>query len=322
MVLHECRALVVALSVSSTALAWADAYPSKPVRLVAPFPAGGVTDTLARTLAQPLSRSLGQTVIVDNRPGASALIGTEHVARAAPDGYTVLFLGSAFAVNAVTRAQLAFNPLKDFAAVARVASTAMLLAATPSLPVKSISDLVRLARAPSSQLTYSTSGAGAPPHLAMEEFKRLAGVDITHVPYQGGAPAALAAIGGHTNLVMATVTELAPHVAAGKLRALAVTSSARSDLLPGVPTLGESGYPGFDMSLWLGAWVPARTPKDVIQRLSGEMVNAARSPELQQALSKQGFVPTPLGAEEFDAFYRAEIGRFARIVKQADIKLD
>lgn len=300
----------------------AEAFPTKPVRLVVPFPAGGVTDILARTLALPLSRSLGQSVVVDNRPGAGAIIGADQVARAPADGHTVLLVGSAFTLSAATRPKLPYDPLKDFAAVARIAWTPMLIACNPSLPAKTIADLVVLARAPSAPLTYATAGAGVPAHLAMEEFKKLAKIELTHVPYQGGASAALATIGGHTTLVVATLAELAPHVAAGKLRALAVTTAARTELLKGVPTVAESGYSGFDASFWFGAWVPTGTPKEVINRLNTEVLSALEAPEVKEILVKQGYAPAPMSPAQFDSFYRGEIARSARVVKDADLKLD
>jgi tripartite-type tricarboxylate transporter receptor subunit TctC len=316
------RVLIVAPVILSASLATAETYPTKPVHLVVPFPAGGVTDILARAIAQPLGASLGQPVIVDNRPGSGAIIGAEHVARSAPDGHTILLVGSTFTISAATRNDLPYDAARDFTGVARIAATPMLVACNPAVPAKTIGELVAFARTPASQLTYATAGNGVPAHLATEEFKRLARIEMTHVPFQGGAPAAMATIGGHTNVVVATVAELAPHVAAGKLRALAVTSAARSDVLKEVPTLAESGYPGFDASFWFGAWVPARTPKDVVRRLSAELVHALDSTEVREILAKQGYASTPMPAEAFDAFYRTEIGRYGKFVKEANLKLN
>ena len=299
----------------------AQAYPAKPIRLVVPFPAGGVTDILARTLAQPLGRSLGQAIIVENKPGAGTVIGAEHVARASADGYTILLVGSAFPVSAASRTKLPFDPLKDFTGVARIASTPMLIAANPSLPAGTLGEMVALARGPSS-LSYATAGAGVPAHLAMEEFDKLPKIEITHVPYQGGAPAAMATIGGHTQLVVATLAELAQHVIAGKLRALAVTTAARIDLLKDVPTVAESGYPGFEASFWFGAWVPAGTPRQIVNRLDAEMLRSLEAPEVKEALTKHGYSPAPMNAAQFDMFYRAEIARYAKVVKDANLKLD
>jgi len=303
-------------------VAAADSFPSKPVRLVVPFPAGGVTDILARTLAQPISRALGQPVIVENRPGSGAIIGAEQVAHAPADGHTVLVVGAAFTISAATRAKLPYDPLKDFAAIARIASTPMLIASNPSLRASSIAELVALARRPASHLTYATAGNGVPAHLATEELKKLSGIDMLHVPYQGGAPAAMAAIGGHTDLVVATLAELSPHVSAGKLRALAVTTALRAELFKDVPTVAESGYPGFDVSFWFGAWAPAGTPRPVIARLSAEILKALETAEVKEALAKHGYSPAPMTAEPFDAFYREEIRRYARIVRDAKLELE
>lgn len=315
-------AIIVVPLVLMTYPVGAEAFPTKSVRLVVPFPAGGVTDILARTLAQPLSRSLGQSVVVDNRPGAGAIVGADQVARAPADGHTVLLVGSAFTLSAATRPKLPYDPLKDFAAVARIAWTPMLIACNPSISAKTLAELVVLARAPSSPLAYATAGAGVPAHLAMEEFKKLAKFELTHVPYQGGASAALATIGGHTSVVVATLAELAQHVAAGKLRALAVTTAARTELLKDVPTVAESGYPGFDASFWFGAWVPVGTPKEIIDRLNTEILRALDAPEVKETLVKQGYSPAPMSPVQFDSFYRDEIVRSARVVKDANLKLD
>lgn len=316
-----CISLITIASMCWASGVMAQAFPSKPIRLVVPFPAGGVTDILARTLAQSLGRSLGQAVIVENKPGAGTVIGADLVARAPADGHTILLVGSAFPISAASRPKLPFDPLKDFTGVARLASTPMLIAVNPSLPARTLAEMVALARG-SSPLSYATAGAGVPAHLAMEEFDKLAKIEVTHIPYQGGAPAALAAIGGHTQLVVATLAELVQHVIAGKLRALAVTTAARTDLLKDVPTIAESGYPGFEASLWFGAWVRAGTPKQIVNLLETEMLRSLEAAEVKDALAKNGYSPAPLNSEGFDAFYRAEIARYAKVVKDANLKLD
>lgn len=316
-----CIAMIGIASMCWVGIVMAQAYPAKPIRLVVPFPAGGVTDILARTLAQSLGRSLGQAVIVENKPGAGTIIGADLVARAPADGYTILLVGSAFPISAASRPKLPFDPLKDFTGVARLASTPMLIAVNPSLPARTLGEMVALARG-SSPLSYATAGAGVPAHLAMEEFDKLAKIEVTHVPYQGGAPAALATIGGHTQLVVATLAELVQHVIAGKLRALAVTTAARTDLLKAVPTVAESGYPGFEASFWFGAWVPAGTPRQIVNLLETEMLRSLEAPEVKEALAKHGYSPAPMNSAGFDAFYRAEIARYAKVVKDANLKLD
>jgi tripartite-type tricarboxylate transporter receptor subunit TctC len=312
-------AMVLALIACS---APAQPFPSKPIRLIAPFPAGGSLDAIARAIAQPMTASLGKPVVVENRSGGTGLIGTELVARAPADGYTVLLVGSVFAINAATRPRLQFDALADFAGVARVASNPMLLSVHPSVPAKSLHNLVMLVRSHPGELTYATSGLASPQHLAMEMLKRRAGMDLIHVPFQGGAPATQAILGGHAAISVANVSETAPHVLARKLRALAVTSAERSELLTDVPTIAESGFPDFDMSIWFGVWVPATTPRDVIARLGSEILRAVKTPNVVSSLQKVGLSTAEMNPDEFDSFYRAEIQRYARIVKEANIKLD
>lgn len=318
------RQLILASSMAALSIgnAAAQGFPSKAMRIVAPFPAGGALDTIARTLAQPMSRTFGQNVIVDNRPGGTGVIGAELVARAPADGYTLLLIGSVFTINPAVRPKLPYDTLKDFAGVARIASNPMLISVHPSLPVKTLKDMVALARARPGQLTYATSGLASPMHLAVETFKPLARIDIIHVPYQGGAPATMAALGGHTSILVVNVSEAAPHVAAGKLRALAVTTLARSDVLKEVPTVAEYGFPGFDMSIWFGAWVPAATPKETVNRLSAEIVRASQLPEVKDSLGKLGLTMASMGPEQFDAFFRAEVQRYAKIVGELNVKVD
>lgn len=300
----------------------AQGFPSKPVRVVAPFPPGGSLDTIARSLAQPMSLSLGKPVIVDNRPGGTGVIGTELVARAPADGHTILVMGSVFVTNAAVRPRLPYDTLKDFVGIARIASNPMLISAHPSLPAKTLRELVALAHSRPGQLTYATPGPASPHHLAMETFKAMAGIDITHVPYQGGAPATTAVVGGHTSISVANVSETGPHVVAGRLRALAVTSLERSDLLKDVPTVAESGFPGFDMAIWFGAWAPAATPKETVDRIGAEIARALQLPEVKSGLEKLGLSTAVMGPEQFDAFYRDEVRRYVKIVNEVNIKLD
>ena len=313
-----CAALLVAIPLA----AHSQTYPSKPLRLIAPFPAGGPLDTIARTLAQPLSRAFGQNVLVDNRPGGTGVIGADLVARAPADGYTLLLIGSAFTISPAVRPKLPYDTLKDFAGVARIASNPMLVAVHPSLPVTTLKELVALARARPGQLTYATSGSASPFHLAMETLKILAKADMIHVPYQGGAPATMATLGGHTSVVVVSVSAAVPHAVAGKLRAIAVTSLMRSHVLKDVPTVAESGFPGFDISQWFGAWVPAATPKEAVNRLGAEIVRASQLPEVRESLGKLGLSAAVMGPEQFDAFFRAEIRRYEKIARELNLKID
>ena len=319
---RKLTAAILAVAAFPAATALAQTYPSKPVRLVVPFPPGGTLDIVARTVAVPMAQSFTQNVIVDNRPGGVTIIGADLVARAPADGYTVLILGSVLTINAAVRSKLPYDTLKDFSAVARIAASPMIIAVHPSLPVKTVRDLVSLARAHPGQLTYATSGAATPMHLAMETFKGLAKADITHVPYQGGVPALVATQGGHTSMLVLPVSDARPYVMAARLRAISVTSNTRSDTLKDVPTIAESGFPGFDMSVWFGAWVPAATPKDAVNRLSAEILRVLQLPEVKGSLARQGISAAPLGPEAFDSFFRAEVQRYVKIVNETKFKLD
>ena len=306
----------------STGTAAAQGFPSKPVRLVVPFAAGGAIDTIARTLSQPLNRSFGQSVVVDNRPSTTGVVGAEVVARAPADGHTLLLMGPAFTINPALGVKLPYDTLKDFTGVARLASNPMLIAVHPSMPVGSLKQLVALAHVRPGEITYATTGSASPTHLAMEAFKSMAKINIIHVPYQGGAPAVIAALGGHTSILMANISESLPHVTSGKLRPIAVTTLARSDIVKDVPTVAESGYPGFDMSLWFGAWVRAATPKDAVNRLNAEINRALQLPELTDRLGKLGLSTAPMSPEQFDEFFRAEVQRNAKLVKDVGVKVE
>lgn len=300
----------------------AQTYPSKSIRIIAPFPPGAGTDTLARTLAGPLSRAMGQSIAVENRPGGGTVVGTEVAARAPADGHTLLIVANSFTINPAVRSKLPYDVRKDFAAVARLASTPMVFAVHPSVPARSMKELIALARARPGVITYATSGAGTGHHLAGELFKSLAKIDLIHVPYQGGAPAAMAVIGGHTSVLLVNVLSVAPHAAAGRLRPLAVTSPERVDALKGVPTVAESGFPGFDTAIWFGSVVPAATPKEAVNRLSTEILRALQLPEVKDVITKVGLNPAGLAAGEFDAFLRAELQRNEKIARDVGLKID
>ncbi len=306
--------------ISNAALA--QGYPAKPLRVIAPFPAGGSLDVIARLLAQPMSGSLGKPVVVENRPGGTGVIGVELVARAPADGHTLLVMGSAFAIHAAVRPRLPYDAMKDFTGVARIASNPLLVSVHPSLPVNTMRDLVKLAAARPAQLTYATSGLASPQHLAMEAFRMMAHIDLVHVPYQGGAPATTAVLGGHTSISVANLSETSSYVAAGKLRALAVTSLSRSELLKDVPTIAESGFPRFDLVNWFGAWLPASSPKEAVARLGGEIGRAVALAEVKTGLRNVGLSPAFTGPAEFDAFFRAEARRYAKIAGDLAITID
>ena len=302
--------------------AHAQTFPSKPVRLVVPFPAGGALDTIARNLAPPLSRALGQNVIVDNRPGGGTVIGTEVVARAPADGHTLLLMANSFTINPAVRSKLPYDALRDFAGVSRLATVPVILSVHPSVPARTFKELIALARARPGELTYATAGPGTNQHLIGEMLKSMAGIDINHVPYQGGAPATMAVMGGHTSILIINVTESGPHIQAGKLRALAVTSLERSVDFKEVPTVAESGFPGFEAITWFGAVAPAATPREAISRLNAEIVRALQLPDVRNALGKLGLSAAGTSAEEFDAFIRSELRRNEKVARASNLRID
>jgi tripartite-type tricarboxylate transporter receptor subunit TctC len=300
----------------------AQTFPSKPVRLVVPFPAGGALDTIARILVPPLSRALGQSVIVDNRPGGGTVIATEMVARAPADGHTLLLMANSFTINPAVRSKLPYDALRDFAGVSRLATVPVILSVHPSVPAKTFKELIALARARPGELTYATPGSGTNQHLIGEMLKSMARIDINHVPYQGGAPATMAVMGGHTSVLIINVTESGPHIQAGKLRALAVTSLERSVDFKEVPTVAESGFPGFEAITWFGAMVPAATPRDAINRLNADIVRSLQLPEVRSGLGKLGLSAAGSSAEEFDAFIRTELRRNEKIARESNLRID
>jgi len=303
-------------------VAHAQTFPSKPVRLVIPFPAGGAMDSIARILAQPLGRAFGQNVIVDNRPGGGTVIATELVARSPADGHTVLLMANSFTINPAVRSKLPYDALRDFAGVSRLATVPVIFSVHPSVPAMTFKELIALARARPGELTYATPGSGTNQHLIGELLKGMARIDINHVPYQGGAPATMAVMGGHTSVLIINVTESGPHIQAGKLRALAVTSLERSVDFKEVPTVAESGFPGFEAITWFGAVVPAATPRDAINRLNADIVRALQLPDVRNGLSKLGLSAAGTSAEEFDTFIRSELRRNEKIARESNLRID
>ena len=317
-VLSICAALLLGI----LSVAHAQTFPAKPIRIIAPFPPGAGTDTLARTLSGPLSKALGQNIIVENRPGAGTVVGTEVAARSPADGHTVLIIANSFTINPAVRSKLPYDALKDFTGVARIASTPMVFSVHPSVPAKTLKELIVLARARPGEITYASSGAGTGHHLAGELFKSLAKIDLIHVPYQGGAPAAMAVMGGHTSILLVNILSTAPHVATGRLRALAVTSPERSEVLKDVPTVAESGFPGFDTAIWFGTVVPSATPKEAVNRLSAEILRALQLAEVKDIITKIGMNAAGLPAAEFDVFLRAELRSNEKIARAVNLRID
>jgi tripartite-type tricarboxylate transporter receptor subunit TctC len=313
--------LCVFAGVVGAPAAHAQNYPTKPIRLVVSFPPGGLADVIARLLAQPLGAALGQSVVVENRPGGGTVIATELVARAPADGHTLLLAGFPFVANAALRSDLPYDTLKDFAAVARIESSAWMVAIHPSLPVKSVKELIALARGRPGQLTYAANPAGSGAHLVGEMLKLATKINIVDVPYQGEVPAMIAVIGGHADIVVSHVPTLMPQLASGKLRVLAVSSRARLDHpFNDVPTLAETAIPDFELAGTQGLVVPAATPKAVISRLSAEIGRAMALPAIHDNLVRQGLHPAPMGSGEYDVFIRAEFVKIQKMFRAANIK--
>lgn len=296
-------------------------FPTRPLRIIVPNPPGGTVDIVARAVGQGLGATLGQNVIIDLKPGGNNIIGTEIVARSAADGHTILLGGTHLTINPLVR-KLPYDGLNAFAGVALLASTPNVIAVHPSVAAKSLADLIALAKASPDALNCASANPGSGIHLAAERFKSLAGIRMNYVPYQGGIQAVLAVVGGHAEVVIAPLSDAAPHIASGKLRALAVTSLQRFELLADVPTLAESGFAGFEALQWFGAVVPAGTPKPVIARLSVEMRRALENPEVRATFAKLGISAMPLPPEQFDAFLRSEMGAFAAVIRDAHIKVE
>jgi tripartite-type tricarboxylate transporter receptor subunit TctC len=303
--------------------ALAQSYPTKPIRMMIGFPPGGGTDIIGRIVAQKLGEALGQQIIVDNRGGASGQLAAELLSRAAPDGYTIMMAHiAAISILPSLVSKLPYDAQKDFAPVSLSAIGPNLLVVHPSVPAKSVKELVALAKARPGQLQYASPGAGTVQHLAGELFKLQAGVDMLHVPYKGSGQSIVDLIAGHVHLDFDAVPPVINHVRQGKLRALAVTSAKRFSLLPDMPTVEESGVPGFDMSTWWGIVAPAAVGKDIINKLHTEMVKAIRQPDAKEKISGVGADIVGNTPEEFAAYIRAETEKYARIVKAANIRID
>ncbi|MFO1413368.1 MAG: tripartite tricarboxylate transporter substrate binding protein [Burkholderiales bacterium] len=315
------RILIAALAFAAAA-AWAQPYPNHAVRMIVPFAPGGATDIIARTVGQKLAERLGQPVVIENKPGAGTTVGTAEVAKAKPDGYTLLFAPTPFVISQVVYPTLPYDAQKDFAPVSLLATSPFILVTNPAVPAKSVAELVALAKAKPGSLTFCSAGNGTVPHLAGELFKLRAGVDIVHVPYKGGGPAIIDLVGGQVNLMFATPIEVAPQVQAGKLNVLGATSLQRLAAYPNVPTLAESGYPGFEVASFFGVLAPAGTPADVIAKLATDLAAVMESPEVREKFAQQSAEANVRGPEAFGRFLVAEREKWSDIVKRSGAKVD
>ena len=309
----------LALSIASV---HAQSYPDRPVRAVVPFPAGGGTDILARLLLQRLGERLNANFVIDNRAGAGGTIGTDIVAKAAPDGYTVLVASSSHTINPSVYRKLAYEPLRDFAPITILASGPGLLVVHPAVPAKSVKELIALGKAKPGQLNYASAGNGTPPHLAAELFKSMAGVDFVHVPYKGNVPAFTDLLSGSVSLSFPTITSGLPQVRAGKLRALGVTSRQRSSVIPDVPTIAEAGLPGYEASTWYGVLAPARTPPPIVATLHEHTSAVLKLADVRERLLAQGLEPVANTPVQFAAIISDELVKWKKVVAAAGMKVE
>jgi tripartite-type tricarboxylate transporter receptor subunit TctC len=303
--------------------AFAQPYPAKPVRVIVPYPPGGGNDTLGRLFAAKLSERMGQSFVVENRPGAGTMIGTEAAAKSTPDGYTILL--SSIATHALSPnlyARVPYDPIKDFAPITLLGIAPTVMVVNKDLPARTLGELVSLAKAQPGNFTYASGGNGTPPHINGEVFKALAGVDLLHVPYKGGGPALADLIAGRVHVMLDTAASAMPHVRGGRLRALAISAPQRSPEYPDVPTFAEAGLPQYETNAWYSMHAPAGTPPDIVRRLNSELVAILKDPDILARFKQLSTEPVGNSPEEFAAFVRTELDKYARIIKAANIRLD
>ena len=318
--LLRCLGAAVAFSLAGAALA--QGFPNRAIRLVTPYAAGSSPDTIARMIGPKLTDAWGQSVIVDPRPGGNTVIGTDAVAKSKPDGYTLLLISTTHALNGLLESKLPYDTVKDFAPVATIASSELVLVVHPSVPANNLKEFIAFAKAKPGAVSYATASAGGPTHLAPELLSMMAGLKMLHVPYKGSGPAVIDLVGGQVNLYFSAPISVISHINAGKLRAIAISGESRSPVLPAVPTFTEAGLPGFDMRFWYGVLAPAGTPKDVLDKLSSEIGRIIVAPDMKEKLASQGADPFVNSPEKFVGIIQSDMARYDKVIKAASIKLN
>jgi tripartite-type tricarboxylate transporter receptor subunit TctC len=310
---------VVLLCVSN---AFGQPYPSKPIRIVVPYPPGGFNDTLGRTLAAKFTEAWGQPSFVENKPGANTVIGVDHVAKSAPDGYTLLIVAFPFAVTPSLLKDMPYDTVKDFSPVIWAAVSPNVLVVNPTLPVKSVGELIALAKAKPGSLSYASTGNGSSNHISMELFKSLAGVDIVHIPYKGSGPAVTDLLGGQVQLMFDNAPNVMPQVKAGRLRALGMSSAKRASFAPDIPTVAESGVPGYEVAVWFGLVAPAGTPREIVQKLNAEVLRILAMPDVRERFVSQGVEPVGSTPEQFGEHIKSQMAKWGKVVRDAGVKAE
>jgi tripartite-type tricarboxylate transporter receptor subunit TctC len=322
--------MIALLRIASVALlalvlnshASAQDYPSRQVRVIVPFGAGGPADVYARVIAQHLTEQLKQTFVVEDRPGAGSIIGTDAVAKSAPDGYTLLVMSNTHTTNETLVANKPFALMRDFVPVATLNYSDLIMVVHPSVPAKDLKEFIALAKSKPGELNYASSGAGTPYHMAGELYKAMSGTNIVHVPHKASGEARNAVIGGHVQMMFDAITTMASNAKAGQVRALGTTGTKRSALTPDIPTIAEAGVPGYEATIWLGVMAPAGTPKEIVDKLNAEVNKVIARPDVKEAWAKQGAVPMPMTPAEFDKYLRADIEKWANVVKISGAKVN
>lgn len=312
--------IVLAMGCTMPAIAQNDNYPDKPIKIVVPYPPGGFNDTLARTVANKLHTALGQPVIVDNKPGGGTVIGINAVAKAPPDGYTIAILPFAFAVNPYILANLPYDSEKDIAPITMAATTANVLVVPASSKFNTMAELIAGAKAKPGSLSYASAGNGSSNHLSMEKFKQLAGVSIVHIPYRGSGPAIADLLGGQIDVMFENISNVLPHIKSGKLKALAVTTAKRSQMIPELPTVSEAGVRGFEVGVWFGIGAPSGTPKKIIDKLNAEIVKILHMPDVKQQFAAQGVDSVGSSPADFQTHLQSQRSMWSKVVKDAGVK--